>query len=100
MVVVETELGLYTGSVEEVGDAGAFGLVADEGVSNAGPDGPFDSGVPLAPPPVVVACPSGVLFPLVVADPPWTAGPVAACPLLPQPRGAKHARSATARSWH
>src|SRR5215472_6841670 len=71
LVVRETVLGLYVGSVEGVGNAGAVD--------------PFGPGAP--PPPVV-------------ADPPPTAGPAAVCPLLPQPRGARHARSATARSCH
>src|SRR5262252_4671718 len=85
LVVRETVLGLYVGSVEGVGNAGAVGSVAVVGVGNAGADDPFGPGAP--PPPVV-------------ADPPPTAGPAAVCPLLPQPRGARHARSATARSCH
>src|SRR5215831_4897878 len=70
LVVGETVCWLYVGGVEGVGNAGAAG--------------PFDPGVPRAPPPPVVTDPPGVLFPPVVAGPPSAAGPAAACPLLPQ----------------
>ena len=100
MVVGETVLWLYVGSVEGVGDAGAADSVAVEGVGDAGAVDPFDPGAPRVPPPPVVADPPRVPFPPVVADPPSTADPAAACPLLPQPRGARHTRNATIRSGH
>jgi hypothetical protein len=41
-----------------------------------------------------------VLFPPVVADPRSAAGPAEVCPPPPQPSGARHTRSAIARSRH
>jgi hypothetical protein len=100
LAVGETVFWLYVGSVEEVDDAGALDPVAVEGVGDAGTVDPFDPGAPLVPPPPVVTDPPRVLSPPVATDPPLAADPAEVCPPLPQPRGARHTRSATTRSCH
>src|SRR5712691_5619806 len=97
LVVVETALGLYDGSVDCVGNARPFGSAAVEAAGNAGAVGPVAPRVLLPP---IVGAPPEVLSPPVVADPPPTADLAAACPLLSQPRGAEHAISATTRRCH